>query len=368
MVDEMNLLDRFYRYVAISSESGSEGEICKCLIHDLTQMGLSPILDESGHKIGSDGGNIFCRIPGELPGAPLLLSAHVDTVHPGKDICPVLGERYIASSGTTVLGGDDKSGVAAILEAVHTVRKNNFPHRALELLFTISEEVGQKGAQQFDYNRLWAKQALVLDSQGGFGDIKLFAPGKNRLVFEVVGRSAHAGANPEDGISAIAVAAEAIAHMRLLRIDEDTTANIGTFLAEGATNIVPAYARFEAEVRSMSLEKLSAQCGHMCRCVQNAAEKFGASFQCELQEGARPYHVPKDHPLVQEILSLCSEKDIPARLFGDGGASDANVFACHGIAAVAVGCGMDKVHTTHETLDRRIFLQAANALAALITR
>lgn len=367
MIDEKKLIARFFRYAEISSESGSEEEICACLMNDLAQMGLSPVIDTVGQKIGSTGGNIYCNVPGKLSGEPLLLSAHVDTVKPGKNVQPLLGDHYITTSGSSVLGGDDKSGIAVILEALDTVRTKGLPHRPLELLFTVSEEIGQKGSLNFDYRQLQSRQALVMDSQGGFGDVKLFAPGKNKLTFEITGRAAHAGAAPEAGISAISVAAEAISHMRLLRIDEETTANIGSFLAEGSTNIVPAYARMEAEVRSMSLEKLAAQCTHMQSCVQAAAEKFGASFRCEVQEGARPYRVPEDHPLVQRIVTLCRSAAIPVHLFGDGGASDANSFAYHGIAAVALGCGMDKVHTPQETLERSLFLQAANALAALIT-
>lgn len=367
MVDERKLLTRLFRYIQIDSESGSEGRMCSAIMEDLKNMGFSPVQDQTGEIIGSDGGNIYCMIPGKLPGPPLLLTAHLDTVRPGRSIEPVLVDQVISSKGDTVLGGDDKSGVALIMEALDCIRQQKIPHRSLEVLFTISEELGLKGSQHFDYSVLQSNQAIVMDSQGGFGDIKLWAPGKNKLFFDIYGKAAHAGANPEDGISAISVAAKAISDMKLLRIDEETTANIGSFIAEGSTNIVNAHVRFDAEVRSFSLDKLQAQCDHMIRCVQIACEKYGSTCQWQIEEGGRPYRICEDHPLVKNLTEFCKKMNIPYRTFGDGGGSDANNLALHGITAVALGCGMDKIHTANEILDKNTYLQAANALLAFIT-
>lgn len=366
-MDERKLLTRLFRYIQIDSESGSEGRMCSAVMEDLKGMGLSPVQDRVGEAIGSDGGNIYCMIPGELPGSPLLLTAHLDTVRPGRNIEPVLVDQLISSKGDTVLGGDDKSGVALIMELLDCVRTKKIPHRSLEVLFTVSEEVGLKGSQYFDYSILQSDQAIVMDSQGGFGDIKLWASGKNKLFFDVYGKAAHAGANPEDGVSAISVAAKAISDMKLLRIDEETTANIGSFIAEGSTNIVNAHVRFDAEVRSFSLDKLQAQCDHMIQCVQAACGKHGATCKYMVEEGGRPYRISEDHPLVKELTEFCKRMNIPYRTFGDGGGSDANNLALHGITAVALGCGMDKIHTANEILNKDIYLQAANALLDFIT-
>ncbi len=366
MIIEKHLVERFFRYVRIDSESRDERAMCMRLMQELEEMGFHPRMDEAGRAFQSNGGNLYCKIPGASSGEPLLLAAHVDTVGPGRGICPVLREGYAVSAGDTVLGGDDKSGVAVIMEAIEQVTRGRTPHRPVELVFTIGEEIGVRGSALLDYSAIRAKEAIVMDSRGTVGDIKVYAPGKKKLHITVRGRAAHAGACPEQGISAISVASAAIAEMKLLRIDGETTANIGSFLAEGATNVVNELVRIEAEARSQSAEKLDAQCRHMIQCFAAAAEKSGASVACVVEDGARPYRIREDHPLVREVLALCRAEGIRAAATGDGGGSDANNFAAHGIAAIALGCGMDRVHTTEETLCIRDFADAARVLTRLL--
>ena len=366
MIIEKHLVERFFRYVRIDSQSRDERAMCMYLMRELEEMGFHPLMDQAGEAFQSNGGNLYCKIPGTLPGEPLLLAAHVDTVGPGRGICPVLQDGYAVSAGNTVLGGDDKAGVAVIMEAIEQITKGKIPHRPVELVFTVGEEIGMKGSALLDYAAICAKEAIVMDSRGTVGDIKLYAPGKRKLHITVRGRAAHAGACPEQGISAISVASAAIAGMKLLRIDGETTANIGSFLAEGATNVVNDLVRIEAEARSQSAEKLDAQCRHMIQCFETAAAESGAGVACVVEDGARPYRIREDHPLVQELLALCRAEGIEAAATGDGGGSDANNFAAHGIAAIALGCGMDRVHTTEETLCIRDFVAAAGILIKLL--
>lgn len=366
LITERDLVKRFLRYVQIDSESCDEKAMCEMLIDELTALGLAPYQDNAGVAIGSNGGNVLCNVPGTLAQESLLLVAHLDTVRPGRGIVPSIRDGHIVTDKRTVLGGDDKSGVAVIMETVTQMIQNRSDHRPLEILFTIGEEIGVKGSENLDYTGICACEAVVFDSQGTVGDIKVYAPGKNKLHLTVHGKAAHAGAFPENGVSAIAAAARGVAGMRLLRIDEETTANIGSFVAEGSTNVVNDLVRIEAEVRSQSVEKLNAQCAHMMQCMEEAAVVVGATVECSIEQGTQPYHICENHPLIAEIAALCREENIPPRVFGDGGGSDANNLAKHGIAAIALGCGMDKVHTVEESLCIRDFYDAACILERLL--
>ena len=223
MINAERLLDTFLRYVQIDSESGHEKVMGETLVRDVKALGLDPITDKAGETFGSDGFNVFFRFPGTLPGDPFVLSAHMDTVVPGKGIRP----------------GDDKSGICGILEAITTILEKGLPHRTAEVVFSIGEEGGMRGAKAFDMTQLQSKRAFVLDSSGDVGKVIVGAPGQIKVFADVVGKRAHAGLAPEQGISAIQVAAKGIAKMNLLRIDEETTCNIGTIKAEYATKGEP---------------------------------------------------------------------------------------------------------------------------------
>ena len=279
MINAERLLDTFLRYVQIDSESGHEKAMGEKLVEDVKALGLDPITDKAGETFGSDGFNVFFRFPGTLPGDPFVLSAHMDTVVPGVGIRPYIEDGIIKSGSDTILGGDDKSGICGILEAITTILEKGLPHRTAEVVFSIGEEGGMRGAKAFDMTQLKSKRAFVLDSSGDVGKIIVGAPGQIKIFADVVGRRAHAGLAPEQGISAIQVAAKGIAKMNLLRIDEETTCNIGTIKAEYATNIVPDRVSLIAEVRSRNFDKLNAQAAHIQDCLQAACDEAGAKLE-----------------------------------------------------------------------------------------
>lgn len=350
MINAERLLDTFLRYVRIDSESGHEKAMGETLVKDVRALGLEPITDKAGETFGSDGFNVFFRFPGTLPGDPFVLSAHMDTVVPGKGIEPFIEDGVIKSGPDTILGGDDKSGICGILEAVATILENNIPHRTAEVVFSIGEEGGMRGAKAFDMSQLQSKRAFVLDSSGDVGKVIVGAPGQIKIFADVVGRRAHAGLAPEQGISAIQVAAKGIAKMNLLRIDEETTCNIGTIKAEYATNIVPDRVSLIAEVRSRNLDKLNAQAAHIKDCLQCACDEAGAKLEIELRTNYVSYRVPEDSDTVKMVLAAAQRVGVKGFTALGGGGSDANVFNRNGIEAVVLGTGMTKVHTTEETL------------------
>ena len=342
------LVDTFLKYVQIDSESFSELNMAKAVIADLEELGFSVYMDDCGREFGSNAGNVYATLKGDESKETLLFSAHMDTVKPGIGVKPVIADGVIRSDGTTILGGDDKSGIAAVIEAMRMAKEQNISHPDIEIVFTICEEQGLLGSRHLDYSRITAKKAVVFDSSGDAGKIITSAPGQVKIDGCFVGRSAHAGIAPEKGISAIQIAAEAVSNMKLLRIDSETTANIGTFSCEGATNIVAEKVRFLAEARSINREKLAAQTLHMTQCIDNACKKFGGKFEGKVLELYQPYSKADDDEFVQQIVKACEAVGLTAEIASTGGGSDANNMNQNGISAVVLGTGMSNVHTVNE--------------------
>ena len=215
-MNTQRLVDTFLKYVQIDSESFNEADMAKAVAEDLKEIGCDVYTDNCAEIIGGNGSNVYAVLPAEKSDKePILFSAHMDTVSPGKNVKPVIENGVIRSDGTTVLGSDDKSGIAAVIEALRTIKEENIPHPQIEVVFTVCEEQGLLGSKNLDYSRITAKKCAVLDSSGDAGKIIIGAPGQAKLKGYFVGRSAHAGVSPQDGVSAVQVAAEAVSRMKL---------------------------------------------------------------------------------------------------------------------------------------------------------
>lgn len=368
MINKERLLKTFLEYVQIDSESTHEGAIAARITQDLKAIGCRVFVDDSGEKTGSETGNLYCTLPGNTDGEPILFAAHMDTVVPGVGVKPIIEDGVIRSSGDTVLGGDDKSGIAAIVEALRTIVEQNLPHPTIEALFTVCEEVGLRGSRHMDYSKVTAKKAAVLDSSGDAGKIITAAPGQYKLNAAVIGRRAHAGVAPEEGISAVQVLCEAVSNMKLLRIDEETTANIGTISAQYATNIVPERAELVGECRSRRDDKLEAQGRHMMDCLQAACDKYGAALEGGLTHAYSAYSYSEEDPFVQELVAACRKAGLEPSLAASGGGSDANNMSANGLKALVLGTGMTKVHTVQEEITVRNLENTAALVLAIAVK
>lgn len=348
MINKDRLVDKFLEYVKVDSESGNEAEICKLLVEEMKAIGMEVYTDNAGEKAESNGNNVYGYLKGDLDIDPILFSAHMDTVTPGNGVNPVIKNGVISSSGDTILGGDDKSGIAAVLEAIKTIKENDLSHGPIEVAFTIYEEGGLRGSKNLEYDKINSKKAFVLDSGGQIGKTIVQAPAQAKMIFKVIGKPAHAGLAPETGISAIQVASEAIHNMNLLRIDEETTANIGMFNGGQATNIVCPEVEVIAEARSLNNEKLKVQSEHMVKCFKDAAEKFGAKLECEVINMYPAFKVDTNEEIVKIVEKACEKLELDFETAPTGGGCDANIFNCKGITAVNLSTGMSKVHTLDE--------------------
>ncbi|MDD2557863.1 MAG: M20/M25/M40 family metallo-hydrolase [Desulfuromonadaceae bacterium] len=361
MINIDRLCEEFRALATIDSPSFYEGNIATYLCKRLEELGAEVEVDSSAGATGSESGNIIARIPAyRHSGATLLLSAHMDTVSPAIGVIPVLKDGVFTSAGDTVLGADDKSGIAQILEVVQVLRENEIPHPALELIFTVCEEVGLLGAKHLDYSKLQARHGLALDTSG-VGTVARYAPCSNKLKFSIHGRAAHAGLAPEYGISAVRIAARAIEQMQLGRIDADTTANIGIIHGGQATNIVPDKVEMLGEVRSFSQSGLEQQTAHMCAVLQAAAQHYArfatddsddAAFtptvECEVLADYPLMQVAADAPLLHYLTQAAQRLGQKLEVGRSGGGSDANIFNANGIVTLNLATGMNKVHSTAE--------------------
>src|SRR5213080_3268338 len=285
MINQERIKNLLLELVQIDSHSRKERDVAERIKQYCEEMGAQVEIDAAGEAVGGNTGNVIARFPGTLTSAqPIMMSAHMDTVVPGEGVKPVVEGDIIRTDGTTVIGGDDKSGCAVIIEVIRCLQEQTIPHAPIEAIFSICEEVGLLGAKNVDVSKLKCKYGIVFDSDDpGFLFTK--GPSANELVFKVYGLESHAGVAPEDGISAIKIAAEAIHNMKLFRIDEETTANIGIIEGGKATNIITNFVRLVGEARSLSEEKLKAQCDHMVKCFEDAAAKYEVTVEGRTTKG-----------------------------------------------------------------------------------
>lgn len=368
MINKERLIDQFVDLVKIDSESGNEREIADYLLERFTDLGLKVEEDDSIYKTGHGAGNLIVTLnPNGIENASkIYFTAHMDTVTPGKAIKPIIDGEYIVSDGTTILGSDDKAGIAAIIEAVQVLRENNIQHGMLQFLITVGEESGLKGSRNLNKELIKAEYGFALDSNGPVGKIIIAAPTQAKITALVYGKSAHAGVNPEDGISAIQVASHAISNMKLGRIDRETTANIGRFQGGAATNIVCDYVEIVAEARSIDDSKLQKQINHMQESFESSAKNFNTKVDFKYEIMYPAFKFTEDNPLVEKAVQAVKALGRTPDMVASGGGSDANVMNGYGIPTINLGVGYENIHTTSERMPIDELVKATELVVELI--
>jgi tripeptide aminopeptidase len=374
-VNRDRLTRLFLELVRIDSLSRRERDVAVRIQAEVESAGAICRYDSAGEKVRGNTGNLIARVPATAPGiAPFLLCAHMDTVTPGEGVKPIVDGAVIRTDGTTVLGGDDKSGCAVICEVLHQLHDGKVPHGPIDAVFTICEEIGLQGARNLDLTMIDAKAGLVFDSDSP-GYLFVSGPSAVGMRFTVRGLEAHAGMAPERGMSAIKIAAEAIAAMRLGRIDDETTANLGVIQGGRAANIVPNEVIVRGEARSRSESKLTAQVDHMVACFTAAVARAqvtvdGVHFAATLEHSAhRSYggmNVPEDAPLVRQVIEAARRSGRTIAPAGTGGGCDANILNQRGLVVANLGTGMRDIHTVREWLNVNDMVASAEVTLELI--
>ena len=375
-IDRERLALTFTRLCETDSPSRSEGRMAVLLTEILCELGAEPPLeDDSAGRTGSECGNLFFRFKGSLDREPLFFNCHMDTVEPGTGIKVVRKDDLFTSLGKTVLGSDDKSGIAALIEALQVIRENNLPHIPMEYVFTTCEEIGLLGAKALDPKQIRAGMGYALDSSG-FGRVIIGAPASNRLKITVKGIAAHAGLHPEWGINAITLAGQALSEAPFGRIDKDSTVNFGTIQGGAASNIVPEEVTIEGEVRSHSTQRLE----QLTREVEQAFVQTIRDWQDPSGEARGipelDFRVEPDFPVMQlrmedEVIQRVDQAaqsiNMEMQFEVAGGGSDANIFNGYGLETAIIATGMTHVHSTDEQVSLQDMVDLTRLILALVT-
>lgn len=373
MIHPERLAEIFTRLVKIDSVSRNEANICNELQNILEAIGADTFIDRAGDAVGGNTGNLIARFVGNVDAPVMMLCAHMDTVEPGIGVKPQFKDGIFTSDGATILGADDKSAIAVLIEVLTTIHEEHLPHGPLEVVLTICEEIGLLGAKHLDINHVKARFGYVLDTTDTTGIVNR-APGANHLEFIVNGKDAHAGAAPEKGINAIAIASKAIAGLTLGRIDHETTCNIGVIQGGVATNIIPSQVVVKGEVRSHDSQKLA----NLTQTIVTAFEAAVRDFRPQSAEAGSPRleifvepdfactHIPEDHPVVSLAMKAAQNLGRTLKPRTTGGGADANVFFSKGIMTGVLGTGMRDMHTVRESVKLSDMVEAAELLLEII--
>ncbi len=366
-MDKNEVLNYFFELVKIDSPSGDERKLADKLKKDLKDLGFKVEEDDSGQKAEGNAGNIIAYLKGNARKPPVLFAAHMDTVEKRGGILPVIDEEgKIFSEGPTVLTADDKAGICAIVQGIKWALKKGVEHGDIEIVFTVCEEIGLKGSKNLDTKKLKSKVGFVLDSSGKVGTIVTAAPAQNKLYFKIKGRAAHAGLEPEKGLSAIKVAGVAISNMNFGRIDEETTANIGIIRGGKATNIITDLVEMEGEARSRNELKLKRQTEHMIQAVKDAADSFGAEVECEVEASYPAFDFDECALIVRYVMNAVEKIGLKPILSPSGGGSDANILNGKGIPCVNLGTGFFNPHSPEEYITIESLINLCKLVEALL--
>lgn len=381
MINEKRLCREFAELTSIDAPSFGERKMADRVKEKLSLLGFQVYEDQAGEHYGSDTGNVYGFLKGTVPGDPILLSAHLDTVPPAVGKRAVFhGDGRITSAGDTVLGSDDIAGIVEILEGIRHLQEEGLPCRDVEVLFPIAEEVYIKGTEVFDFSLIQAKEAYVLDLSGAPGAAAVKAPSLISFRITVQGKASHAGFAPEEGIHAVQVMSRAISRFPLGYVDEerDTTLNVGVIQGGNAANIVPDICVCEGEIRSLSHEKALKQVELLKEIFQqeskhaDVAGQYGmlkdkrAEVSVEAKVDLTAYETDVNDPVVKRFKKACAHLELPGALVTTFGGSDNNNFARHGIHGIVLSCGMNEVHSVREYTTVQELKTGAELVAELL--
>lgn len=365
VIDRERLVDTFLDLVRIDGPSLHEAAIAEAVEARLRALGIQPQRDDAAAAVGGESGNVIACLPGPLPGA-LLLTAHLDTIRPTKGVVIRRQDDRICSDGSTILGADNRAGIAMILEVLRLLRQGSTPHPTVEVVFTVAEEIGLLGAKHLDYGRLKARVGFVADGGREIDTVISSGPWHSRFSAKVLGRAAHAAVHPEEGINAIVLASRAIAEMKLGQIDEDTVANVGVIRGGEATNVVPAEVEVLCEARSQEPAKVGAQIRHMLDLFERHAQQGGGRVVSSVEDLYQGYRHERSAPVIRIVERAMARQNISLRLKPSAGGTDANFINAAGIAAAVIPSGAHNPHSNEETLFLEEFVRAAQLMLDIV--
>ena len=371
MINKERIINEFNKLISFDSLSFHEKNIYEYLINKLKSLGLKIITDDAGKKLSNNidaGNNIYAILEGNKKESPILFSSHLDTVSPGIGKKAIIEGDLVKSSGNTILGADDVTGIVSIIEALTIIKENNLSHPDIEVIFFVAEEPYCKGSSVFDFNIVKSKIAYVLDLQGDVGTVAVSAPSIFSFEIEVAGKAAHAGFEIEKGISSILIASEAISKIKLGRLDENTTLNIGTINGGDGKNIVPEKTIIKGELRSNNRDYALNILNNIKNVFTDTSLKYNGISKFDYIEDIKAYKIDENSYVInryQKALdSLGYGKAILVDTFGG---SDNNNFNKNGIVGIVISNAMNNIHTKNENFKISELIKSINITLKLMT-
>lgn len=366
------MVENFIEMVKIYSPSKEEREITNYLIDLFKGLGAELYLDEGYKKYGGEAPTILAKFTGTIEGTGITLSAHTDVIEPNKGVQPIVEGNKIKTDGTTTLGGDDKAGIASIVEIIRYIKENNSPHKDIYIVITPGEELGLVGAKHIDWKSVPedmypAKNMLVLDNGGKAGYIAYAAPAHYLFSVQLKGKKAHAGIEPEEGINAIQLASQFIDEISSGRVNESTTSNIYSIGSEYPTNVVPDYCEISGEARSLFEEEAEKLLKDYDKIAKEVAEVSGGGAQLDYTQNYPALKTTDDLKFAKEFAQVYEKIGIDSKLHKAGGGADANVFAGEGFNPIIIGVGMNNMHTVDEYIEISELYKTTAAVINYIT-
>ncbi|ACC98471.1 Peptidase M20 [Elusimicrobium minutum Pei191] len=374
-INYKRMMDNFLELVKIESPSNEELNMQLYAQKKLKSLGCKVTVDNAGKTFPTNAkGNVIGFLPGTIKSEPFVLAGHLDTVKPCKNIKPVIKGNKVTSSGKTILGADDRAGLAIIFEVLNVLKENKIPHPPISVLFTLCEENGMYGAKGLDITKLKGREGIILDSSDN-DKLTVSAPEANTIDVEITGFAAHAGVEPEKGISALEVAAYALSIMQLGRIDKLTVANFGVVNGGESTNVVMPSLFLKGEVRSRNLASLKKQIKHMQDCFVKAQKKFTKKVNGKMVKPVIDFKVGLKYPildiavnspLIKHITAEAKKHGVKIKPYSSGGGYDANILSGKGLLTPIIGVGYRQMHTLNEWLDIKMFNQTADIILDIV--
>ncbi|WP_196607067.1 M20/M25/M40 family metallo-hydrolase [Pectinatus frisingensis] len=366
MINEKRLLDEFLEFVKIRCSTRQERKIADIVTRRLIELGCTVQEDDTAKKINGDTGNLVAYLKGNVKAPVLMLTAHLDCVEPCENVRPQVTDGIIRSDGSTILGADDKVGVAGILEVLRVLKEDNVPHGDLQIVFTVAEEGGVNGSKNMDKSLLKAELGYTLDTHGAPGKIVVKAPGQNKIFVKVKGKAAHAGIAPEKGNNAIIAAAKMLTKIPQGRVDEESTCNVGVIRGGRATNIVAEMVEIDCEARSRNKAKMEILTDKICHVFEQGGIETGTQVEVKVKKSYDPYEIAEDSAVVQLAAQAARKMDLTVSIEESGGGSDANFFNSYGIPCAVLGVGMANGHTVDEFIKEEDLYNAARLTLQIV--
>lgn len=354
-------LDLFLALARLETPPGRERAAIDLVRAELAALGVEAIEDDAGPRIGGDAGNLHARIPGTAPGEPIFLNAHVDTVPPEGPIDPVIEDGWVVNANPTILGADNKASVAGMVDGIRRVLEEGIPHAGIELVITVQEEIGLRGAWAFDCDRLQARLGFVYDVDGPPGRIVMRAPSQISMDVVFRGRAAHAGIAPEDGRNAIHAAARGLAALEMGRLGPGASRSVGVIQGGRQRNIVPDECRVELELRSLDDAEVVRLAAETTAALTEAATATGCDVDIAERREYTAYAFAPDDPVVRIARRALTAAGCDVEEIETGGGADAHAFNAAGLQCVNLSSGMELIHSA----DERIRVEHVDVLSDL---